>query len=258
MSLVWITLGRKQIEGAFVTSEHRHGETRADRMPQPRNIVNSEWPGVMDTEALEAGHFKQVDRLADAAKAGNWTEVFRLLGSSRRLSVNQWRIGGKSWFTPLHQAAWLGASADVVRQLIRLGAWPSLRNADGDRAVDIAAKLGHHHLLEPLAVREPKENDLRKFGAWDRHLAELIAERTRTLRPVEYRRVPTEVVEVEQLESLWFGYPGMYGGFAVSISRSRLFVESWSRIVGGSRQAHVITEEGCALVEAGSVETYVW
>ena len=45
----------------------------------------------------------------------------------------------------------------------------------------------------------------------------------------------------------------MYGGFSMSIHRGRLIVKSWSRVVGGSGQAHVITESGCVLVEEGFV-----
>ena len=58
---------------------------------------------------------------------------------------------------------------------------------------------------------------------------------------------------MEQLETLWVPYPGMYGGFSLSLHRGRLFVESWSRVAGGSGQAHVITESGCVLVEEGFV-----
>lgn len=45
----------------------------------------------------------------------------------------------------------------------------------------------------------------------------------------------------------------MYGGLSTSIQRNRLVVKRWSRVVGGSGQAHVITESGCVLVEEGFV-----
>lgn len=215
--------------------------------------MSIEWPGVIDTEALKASYIDDVNCLVDAAKAGDWAEVLKLLDSGGGLNVNQWRVSGRSWFTPLHHAAWLGAPVDVVEQLIRRGAWRSLRSTDGERPVEIAQKRGHHHLLESLGVRETAEHEKQTFAAWDRHLAELIAERTQMLRPVRFRPVPTEVIALEQLENLWFGYPGMYGGFDMSIHHDRLFVESWSRVVGGSGQAHVITEGGCVLVDEGFV-----
>ncbi|WP_254049661.1 hypothetical protein [Corynebacterium glutamicum] len=129
----------------------------------------------------------------------------------------------------------------------------TLRNEDGYRALNIAQSRGHSHLLEALDVRELHEPELEKFEAWDHHLTDLITQCTKSLSPVSFRPVPTEVITLEELESLWFGYPGMYGGFLISIHRDRLFIESWSHVVGGSGQAHVITKGGCVLVEEGFV-----
>lgn len=158
-----------------------------------------------------------------------------------------------SWFAPLHQAAFLGAPVAVAKRLLELGAWRSLRNADGDRPIDLAERHGHHHLREALAVPELNAHEKRRFAAWDEHLLALVSERTRTLDAVKVRPVQTEVIALDQLDSLWFSYPGMYGGFNMSIHKDRLHVESWSRVVGGSGQAHVITESGCVLVEEGFV-----
>ncbi|WP_435298918.1 hypothetical protein [Timonella sp. A28] len=215
--------------------------------------MNIEWPGVLDPTMLHTSYVSAVDALADAAKGGRWDDVLRLLDSADNLSPNQWRIGGRSWFTPLHQAAWLGAPLQVVEDLVARGAWRSLRNADGDRPIDIARKQGHNHVVEALSVRESGGQAQRKFAAWDQRLAELIAERTQGFEPVKTRPVPTEIIALEQIENLWFGYPGMYGGFNMSMYKDRLFVESWCRVVSGSGQAHVITEGGCVLVEEGFV-----
>jgi len=51
--------------------------------------------------------------------------------------------GGISWFTPLHQAAWHGAPADAVGELITLGASRTLTTADGRTARELAAAAGH-------------------------------------------------------------------------------------------------------------------
>ncbi|MFE6994516.1 hypothetical protein ACFVAE_01010 [Microbacterium sp. NPDC057659] len=216
-------------------------------------MTDADWPGILDPDALNPERVDAADRLADAAKANDWQAVFALLDVPTRADVNQWRIGGSSWFAPLHQAAFLGAPAGVVEDLLRRGAWRSLRNADGDRPIDLAEKRGHRHLLDALAVHTPDDRERRRFAAWDRHLLALIAERIARLDPVRFRPVPTEVIALERFETLWFGYPGMYGGFGMSIHRGRVFVESWSRVVGGSGQAHVITEDGCVLVEEGFV-----
>lgn len=216
-------------------------------------LRRGEWPGVEDPTALKPEVVHHSHRLADAAKAGDWASVFRLLDSSYWLGPNHWRIGGTSWFTPLHQSAWHGAPADVAERLVALGAWRSLRDSAGRRPVDVARARGHEHLLPVLESREVSDRLRQRYDAWDRRLDELVAERTASLDPVRYRPVPTEVVEIEGLESLWFAYPGMYGGFSISVYRARLFVESWCRVVGGSGQAHVITEGGCVLVDEGFV-----
>lgn len=218
-----------------------------------RDIRSGEWPGVIDTAALKPEVVAASNRLADAAKAGAWDTVFDLLEASFWLGPNHWRVAGSSWCTPLHQAAWHGAPIEVADRLIALGAWRSLRDSSGQRPVDIARARGHRHLLESLSTPDLGPREREKHEAWDRHLDQLVRERTKTLDPVRYRPISTEVVESEQLDPLWFPFPGMYGGFSVSVYRTRLFVESWCRVVGGSGQAHVITEDGCVLVDEGFV-----
>ena len=108
------------------------------------------WPGVLDPGLLKEEVVARNHRLADAAKAARWSEVFELL-ELEWVSVNQWRLGGSSWFTPLHQAAWHGASASVVMGLLERGALRSLRARDGQTPYDVAAARGHTHLLELLS-----------------------------------------------------------------------------------------------------------
>ncbi|MGO3211426.1 hypothetical protein [Brachybacterium sp. AOP29-B2-41] len=215
--------------------------------------MTSEWQGVLDPDVLNGDLVDHAARLADAAKTGRWDTVLDLVEHGTWSTANQWRVTGRSWFTPLHQAAWLGAPVGVAERLLLAGAWRSLRTAEGGRPLDIARQRGHHHLLEALAVCDLGAADQRRVTAWDSHLADLIAERTRPLAPVCFRPVPTELLVVERMESLWVPYPGMYGGFSLSVHRDRLVVESWSRVAGGSGQAHVITESGCVLVEEGFV-----
>ena len=54
--------------------------------------------------AVSTGVAEARDALADAAKAYDWPKVFRLLENNRR-SLNGWRVGGTTWYAPLHQAA---------------------------------------------------------------------------------------------------------------------------------------------------------
>ena len=162
-------------------------------------------------------------------------------------------VGGRSFFTPLHQAAWHGVPIEVAARLLDHGAWRSLRDAAGNRPADIARERGHAHLLDLLSTAEPSSRQLERYEAWDRHLESLVVERTSHLEALTFRSVPTEVVEVEGIDQLWLPYPGMYGGFSIAVYKKRLFVESWCRVVGGSGQAHVITEHGCTLVDEGFV-----
>src|SRR5688572_20438940 len=113
------------------------------------------WRGVLDPDLLKDEVVARNHRLADAAKAARWSEVFELL-ELQWVSVNQWRAGGSSWFTPLHQAAWHCASASVVTGLIERGALRSLPARDGETPYDIALSRGHTHLLDlltPLRTR---------------------------------------------------------------------------------------------------------
>lgn len=208
------------------------------------------WPGTLDRSALKEAVVRDGDALADAARDDDWSEVLRLLDGSRWLQVNQFRVGGTSWFTPLHQAAWLGAPVSIVAELLTRGAWLSLRDAKGRRPVDIAEERGHAHLLDALRPRMVSGGS---FEAWDGHLRELVEGRIRPQLTVNLRHVQTEVLAEEGVDKLWFPVPGMYGGFSLVISRSRLHVESWCRVVGGSGQAHVITEHGAVLVDEGFV-----
>src|SRR5688572_28631433 len=100
------------------------------------------WDGLTTAEPLNEAGIALRQRLADAAKAYDWPQVFALLTESEDL-VNVTRPGGSSWYTPLHQAAHGGAPTEVVERLLVLGAWRTLRTANGERALEIARRQGH-------------------------------------------------------------------------------------------------------------------
>ena len=211
------------------------------------------WPGVDDREHAAASQLQARARLADAARAGAWDAMLHLLATDHSLSPNQWRLGGRSWYAPLHQAAWHGAPVEVVHALIERGAWRSLRARDGARPVEIARRRGHRQLVEALAAPELEPAVRRAHDAMDAHLAQLVAARTERLPPVAMRPLPTELLALEGLDALGFAIPAMFGGFVVTLHRGRVFVESRCRVVAGSAQAHVITARGCVLVDEGWV-----
>ena len=91
-------------------------------------------------------------RLADAARAYDWARVLAIL-EGRRDCVNSCRPGGSARFTPLHQAAHGAAPKAVVRRLVAMGAWRTIRNARGERPVDVARRRGHCDLIPRLSPR---------------------------------------------------------------------------------------------------------
>ncbi|TDV45547.1 ankyrin repeat protein [Actinophytocola oryzae] len=193
------------------------------------------------------------DALADAARDGRWDEVFARLDEDPSL-VNAWRPGGTSWYTPVHQAAWHGVDLPTVRRLLTYGPWLTLRDARGDRPLDIALRGGRAHLDGPLVpvVRNPVSTDT--LTALRRHLHGLVRERAAELVDEQELRLPEPVVLTELGDpGLWFAVPGMYGGFHIVLRGEELAVESWSRVVGGSGQRHLITRDGCVLTEQGFV-----
>ena len=177
--------------------------------------------------------------------------------------MNQWRLGGSSWFTPLHQAAWHGASDSVVTGLVERGALRSLRARDGQTPYDIAVSSGHTHLLDVLAPVRTRLTPERA-AALDTGLTSVIDGRLRLPggiaesygKPLEdcLRYPPVDVLVECPEHRLWFAVPGMYGGFSIELMKdSYLYVESWIRVVGDSGMAHVITHEGVTLVDEGFV-----
>ena len=220
------------------------------------------WPGVLEPGLLKEEVVARNHRLADAAKAGRWDEVFEVLDLDW-VSVNQWRVAGDSWFTPLHQAAWHGADPSVVEALMSRGALRSLRARDGRTPYDVALAREHGHLLDLMRpISYGLEPD--RIAALDHGLASVIDGRLKLPegiaesydKPLEecLRYPPVEVLPECPEQRVWFAVPGMYGGFSIALMKgSYLYVESWIRVVGDSGQAHVITHEGVTLVDEGFV-----
>jgi hypothetical protein len=172
--------------------------------------------------------------------------------------INTTRPGGSSLYAPLHQAAHGGAPPEILRRLIGLGAWRTLQNVRGERAVDVAERRGHIHLfgiLSPELKRRVPIGILFKVQA---HFHAVI--RGRAEREIEQHglRLP----ELEPLLGfddlrVWFVVPGTYGGVNYRLLadgvKAKLVSESWSRMVQGSGERHEITSAGSQPVEEGFV-----
>jgi hypothetical protein len=215
----------------------------------------AQWYGVTDRELHQEATLAERDRLADAAHRGDWAAVLTAVTASPELA-NARRIGGRSGWTPLHQAAWQGAPAAVVEQLVAAGAWRTLRCADGERALDIATRLGRDQLaplLEPAPVHPVKP---RALQAMQHFLHALIRVRTEEFSIQADLLLPQVSVLTELSdEGLGFRIPGMYGGFGIVLEEPatapRLRVTSHCRVVGYSGQTHLVTPDGCTLVDQG-------
>lgn len=230
------------------------------------------WNGVLDPTQYSAGALAVRHQLADAAKAGDWPLVLRLLDEpGTPLTANDWRPGGTAWFTPLHQAAWHGAPASVAEELVTRGSLRSLTDSRGRTALDIrternsaefAAKgAGTDSHMSLRAVLAPPASPLSpaRIRALDDHLARLIESRVSGVLyegrdpQAVLRYPPVAIMHETPARRLWFPVPGMYGGFDIQLRDGYLEVASWCRVVGGSGQRHVITEDRTTLVEEGFV-----
>jgi len=64
------------------------------------------------------------------------------------------------------------------------------------------------------------------------------------------------LLEIRQAP-VYFAVPGMHGVFSYTVEadgeQSRLVVESWCRLAGGSGQRHVVSAAGSTLVDEGFV-----
>ncbi len=224
------------------------------------------WDGLTQGRSCSADEAIARHALADAARDAEWTRVFEILTNYRKWWdptrhgswVNATRLDGSSWYAPLHQAAWHGAAVAVAERLIGLGAWRTLRNARGERPLDVANRRGNRrllHVLAPECKHDVPREDLSEIQA---HFHAVIRVRAEHLVVEQRLRLPElePLLELDQPE-MWFAVPGMAGGFHYWLRSEcdeiQLVSESWCRVVGGSGQRHKITPRGSRLVDEGFV-----
>jgi hypothetical protein len=219
------------------------------------------WDGITKAGIFSKDGDAARHALMDAAKTGRWEPVLERLGRERDL-VNVVRPGGQAWYTPLHQAAYLGAPAGVVEQLIGLGAWRTLRTAQGERAVDIARRRGHTHLLPLLEPRLLRSVRADRLQAMQRHFHDVILtwaqsddgrhQPVRQLVEQHQLRLP-ELEPLLEFEAagMSFRVPGMFGGFSWRLEgedyQAYLLVDSGSR-QGDEGVRHLVSPHGRLLV----------
>jgi len=243
--------------------------TKSDHQPGRQTFV---WRGLLDSTLVHDHVVAASHRLADAAKAGEWAIVLHMLDDpTQHVDVNWWRPGGTAWFTVLHQAAWHAAPLDVIDGLVRRGALRTLVDSKGRAASDVltdrelelspATSATAGQRLRTARARRlappPSPCSADEMSSLEGHLAEVIDGRLRGAffdgrNPREVLRYPpVGILHEVPDQHLWFPVPGMYGGFDITLRNGFLDVKSWSRVVGGSGQQHVITTAGAILVDEG-------
>ncbi len=192
------------------------------------------WDGILDPNEIGAPPVRL--EISDLSYRGDWPQLFSTLDDMVAYepfaNINSTRLGGKSHFTPLHQAAWSG-DAHAIHGLINRGAWRSIRDADGNRPVDVYLARGHTNYtasLQPVPVHRVAERVVALLQERLNFLldAELLRWRT---SPLRYPQVEV-LTEIDSGE-LWFGVPGKYGGYTIALDGESLHVDSSSRM-GGS------------------------
>lgn len=219
--------------------------------------MTAEWDGIAKSEVLRDDEVAIRHALLDAAKQCNWKKTLEILAERPDL-INVTRPDGRSLYTPLHQSAHGNAPVEVVKKMLDMRAWRALRNADDERAVDIAKRKGYQclvQLLEPVYKRHISHTTLQKIQT---NFYEIILGRAGDLVQKYRLRLP-ELEPLLELEHprMWFPVPGMYGGFSYWLDgereKAKLISESWCRVAGGSGQCHEITIKGRKLVDEGFV-----
>jgi hypothetical protein len=215
------------------------------------------WDGITRPDIFNGEALRQRMALADAARAFDWPRVFACLASWPDW-INVSRPGGTSWFAPLHQAAYGGAPRYVIERLIDLGAWRTLRDARGQRPIDVLDSKRHPELVSALEPRLRHAVPADVLAKLQTHFHGVIRGRADDLITRFSIRLPElePLLELEDPE-VWFPVLGMYGGFGYRLEGSgaaaRLVTESFCRVAGGSGQRHEITAGGSRLVAEGFV-----
>eukprot|EP00741_Cyanophora_paradoxa_P025753 tig00000391_g24851.t1 len=230
----------------------------------------AEWDGCTLSATLQDAMVKHRNDVHAAGKAGQWDKLLALLEEEPAF-VNSSGMddAGKDLYSPLHWAAELGAPKAVVEKLVKMRAWRSLRNLNGETAEDVARRTGRPELADQLkpAKREdcPEPEVLKSL---QKHFHDVIRARCKDLCEEHALRLPeieplTEILgggedpDLAAGASWYFTVPGMYGGFSYRLADVAgdpcLVAESWCRVAEGSGQRHLVTPFGSVLLAEGFV-----
>lgn len=227
----------------------------------------SQWDGLVRAEMLGSDSTAYRRQLFDAAERYDWQGLFGLLARFPEMSpsyqINLVRPDGGSWNTFLHHAVQGNASSEVVKELVARGHLRSIRNADGERPVDLATRLERNHLvpwLEPVVKHSVPE---KKLAALETQFHELIRKDSAWRKYGDELRLPTLEVLLEREDLLMtFQIPWKWGGFVYRLHKVPfpngmwatrddwvLLVRGFERMGEGSERWYVITDFGSLLMK---------
>jgi hypothetical protein len=198
-----------------------------------------------------------VRELWDRAQSGDWQKVFSSLPVDGEHSVrpsspyvNAICPFHETNYSFLHLAAQQGAGTEVVEHLLAMGAWRSLQDARGQRAIEVARKhdrSGLYELLKPRFRREVPFAVLleiqHRFHSVIRgwHAGPRLDSHEMMLPQLQ------PMLEVERVE-FRFDIAHWYGGFNYELvaegDDARLECFGASRVIGGSGGKVEITRHG--------------
>ena len=217
-------------------------------------MAHARWNGVDGLDERTRAPYWRIGirhDLADAARGYDWPRVLGILDDHPDC-VNASRPGGRARYAPLHQAAHGGAPESVVRRLLAMGAWRTLRTRRGERPADIARRRGHWRVIPMLMpVYRRRRLTLDVLRRMQRNLHAVIREHRPGRAPC--LRLP----EVEPLlemghERVYFEVPGMFGGFEYWLEDDgvvpTLHVETFCRIINVDLR-YEVTPRGWSLVD---------
>lgn len=220
-------------------------------MAESAERAHVEWSGIPGTN-------QELLKLKSQLTAGaDWAAYVGALQAEPRL-VNTAFFKQGSWSTLLHEAVRLHAPLEFIRELVRLGAFRTVLDSQGQRPVDIAVTERLTHLVAALEPSREQTKDLNRLLRIQELFHGLI--RSTMLAydvHVKLWLPQLSVLTESSADSIWFPIPGMYGGFLFWLEQTNesaaLIAESWCRVAGGSGMRHRITPVEVTLEEEGFV-----
>lgn len=107
--------------------------------------IDLSWDCVTSRDQLKPEIVDRRDRLVNAARDGHWQDVLALVDDrdfffSDAITVNSSRVGGRSGFALLHQAAYRG-DRGAAGELVARGAWLTLRAEAGETGIRFTLRV---------------------------------------------------------------------------------------------------------------------